>query len=133
MGDAAMHALIIEDDALLAMMIEDELRELGFTSVVTASTEEEAVSSIAMRCPDLVTSDGSLLAGSGMGAVRTICASCFVPEIFITADPERARRCVPGAVVIDKPFFAAQLIDAVSALVGRRYGKLRMISAPLDV
>ena len=57
-----MHALIIEDDALLAMMIEDELRELGFTSVVTASTEEEAVSSIAMRCPDLVTSDGSLLA-----------------------------------------------------------------------
>jgi DNA-binding response OmpR family regulator len=92
-----MHALVIEDDALIAMLIADELRELGFTSVHTASTGEEAVISVAGRCPDLVTSDGHLAAGSGMGAVRLIRASCSVPVICITGDPEHARRSMPGA------------------------------------
>ena len=33
-----MHALVIEDDAITAMLIEDELREIGFKSVDTATT-----------------------------------------------------------------------------------------------
>lgn len=110
-----MHALIIEDDAITAMMIEDELRDLGYSSVDTASTEQEAIEAAARQCPDLVTSDGSLVHGSGVGAVRKIRAALFVPVIFITGDPDSARHCIPDAPVIEKPFSIAQLVAAVEA------------------
>ena len=108
-----MHALVIEDDAITAMFIEDELRDLGYSTVDTVSTEQEAIAAVAKRCPDLVTSDGSLLMGSGVDAVRKIRASVSVPVIFITGDPENARRCLPSAPVLEKPFSVAQLIAAV--------------------
>jgi CheY-like chemotaxis protein len=108
-----MHALIIEDDAITAMMIEDELRDLGYTSVDTASSEQEAIAAVARRCPDLVTSDGSLIHGSGVGAVRKIRASLSVPVIFITGDPDHARHCIPDAPIIAKPFSVSQLVAAV--------------------
>ena len=108
-----MHALIIEDDAVIAMLIEDELRDFGFRSVDIVSTEEDAILSVAKRCPDLVTSDGSLLSGSGASAVRRIRSLCFTPVIFVTGDPEQARRCVPGVPVVEKPFSLKQLTAAV--------------------
>ena len=91
-----MHVLVIEDDAITAMLIEDELREFGFTSVDVASTEEEAIHSVAQRCPDLVTSDGSLLSGNGASAVKRIRNLCTTPVIFVTGDAERARRNASG-------------------------------------
>lgn len=108
-----MHALVIEDDAITAMLLEDELREMGFHSVDVASTEQEAMEAVGRRCPDLVTSDGSLLAGTGVGAVRQIRATLAVPVIFITGDPERARHCFPDVPVVEKPFSLNQLVAAV--------------------
>lgn len=109
-----MHALVIEDDAIIAMLIEDELREIGFKSVDVASTEEEAIEAVSRKGPDLVTSDGSLLAGTGVGAVRQIRdVLAAVPVIFITGDPEEARRCLPDVPVLEKPFSLSQLVAAV--------------------
>lgn len=109
-----MHALVIEDDAIIAMLIEDELRERGFQSVDLASTEEEAIEAVSRTRPDLVTSDGSLNAGTGVGAVRKIRAALVsVPVIFITGDPDQARRCLPDAPVIEKPFSLRQLDAAL--------------------
>lgn len=107
-----MHALIIEDDAVIAMLIEEELRDLGYSSVDVASTEEEAVRSFARR-PDLVTSDGSLLHGSGVGAVGRIRALSPVRVIFITGDPEDAGDSFRDAPILAKPFSVSQLIAAV--------------------
>jgi len=108
-----MHALIIEDDVITAILIEDELRDLGYSSFDMASTEHEAIEAVGRRCPDLVTSDGALLVGSGAGAVRRIRASLQVPVIFITGDPEQARNCLPDAPMLEKPFSVSQLITAV--------------------
>jgi len=108
-----MHALVIEDDAITAMLIEDELRDLGFTSIDTAATEEEAIAAVARRCPDLVTSDGALLVGNGVSAVRKIRSHFAVPVLFITGDSESARRCMPKTPVLEKPFTVAQFIAAV--------------------
>ena len=108
-----MHALVIEDDPVIAMMIGEELRDLGYSTVDTASTEREAIEAVGRKCPDLVTSDGSLYAGSGISAVRMIRQSISVPVIFITGDPERARHSLPNAPVLEKPFSVSQLIAAV--------------------
>lgn len=94
-----MHALIIEDNAITAMMIEDELKDLGFTSVDTAVSEQEAIAADARRCPDLVNSDGSLVGGSGMGAVRKIRSG---PRKTVHDRPARDRRRTDERRVIDQ-------------------------------
>jgi DNA-binding response OmpR family regulator len=116
MEAAPMHALVIEEDAVTAMLIEDELRDFGFSSADLVATEDEAISAVARRCPDLVTADGSLLTGGGIGAVRRIRASVAVPVVFITGDPERARHYMPGVPILEKPFTVAQLVAAVELL-----------------
>ena len=115
-----MHALVIEDDSLTAWLIAEELRELGFDSVDVATTESAACEAAARRPPDLITSDGRLEEGSGLGAVARIRASLGteVPVLFVTGDVESARDCAPGAVVIEKPFSAHQFGCAVRQLAG---------------
>ncbi len=128
-----MHALVIEDDEITAMLIEDELRELGFNSVETASTEEQALAAANRRCPDLITSDGSLTAGSGVSAVRKIRRCCPVPVIFITGDPQAARHAVPEAPILEKPFTMLQFINAIQKLLSSaaRMASYQSLSVPL--
>ena len=110
-----MHALVIEDDAITAMLMEDELRDLGFVSVDIASTEQEAIEAVARKCPDLVTSDGTLLSGSGLGAVRRIRDLCSTAVLFVTGDPASARRTMPRLPVLEKTFTIDQFNAAVKS------------------
>lgn len=77
------HALIIEDNALIALMIRDYLEECGYDSVDLASTQGEAIQLAEQRCPDLITADDSLEHGSGVEAIRHICRGKAIPVIFI--------------------------------------------------
>ena len=50
-----MHALIIEDEPRIGLMIEEELSDLGFVSFDRAVTEEDAVRMAEHTCPTLIT------------------------------------------------------------------------------
>jgi CheY-like chemotaxis protein len=63
-----MHALIIEDQLSIAMLIEEPLREIGCTSIDFALTEAEAIASAERHCPDIITSDIRLAHGCGKGS-----------------------------------------------------------------
>jgi CheY-like chemotaxis protein len=108
-----MHALIIEDEYLTAQLIEDRLRELGFTSFVFAMDEEEAVAAAREQCPDLITSNVELLVGCGIGAVQRICDEKPIPVLYITGSAARVRERCPWAVIIQKPFGMADLREGV--------------------
>jgi CheY-like chemotaxis protein len=110
-----MHALIIEDEPLIALLIEDRLRMLGYTSVDFAVTEAEAVAAAGRRCPDLITSDVRLTRGCGIGAVETICGGRPIPVVFITATACDVRARMRHAVVVEKPFALPQLDEALAA------------------
>jgi two-component system, response regulator PdtaR len=99
-----MHALIIEQDMWIILMIEDVLRELGYTSFAFASSREAAVAAASARCPDLITSDIRLGASSGVEAVRQICSAKPVPVVFVTATPWEVRDRDSTAVIVPKPF-----------------------------
>jgi CheY-like chemotaxis protein len=99
-----MHALVIEDEFLTAQLIEDRLRELGYTSFAFAMDEEEAVTAARERCPDLITSDVELLSGCGIDAVRRICDEKQIPVLYITGSGSAVRERCPWAVIIEKPF-----------------------------
>jgi CheY-like chemotaxis protein len=108
-----MHALIIEDEYLTAQLIEDRLRDLGFTSFACAMDENEAVGAAAEHCPDLITSDVQLSPGSGIDAVERICAEKPVPVLYITGSALVVRDRCPWAVIIQKPFGVADLREGV--------------------
>ena len=102
-----MHALIIEDEALIALTIEDLLLDLGFDSFDVAVTETEAVTAAAAKRPDLITSDVKLIAGNGINAVQTICAYRAIPVVFVTSNARQLRQRSIMAVVVDKPIQVA--------------------------
>jgi len=109
-----MHALIIEDEPLIAMLIEDHLRARGFTSVAFAVTEAEAVAAAATRCPDLITTDMRLPQGCGIAAVEAICGARPIPVIYITATAWEVRERLRDAVIVAKPFGSAHLDAAIA-------------------
>ncbi|HEX8214439.1 MAG TPA: response regulator [Allosphingosinicella sp.] len=109
-----MRALIIEQEALIACSIEDALRDIGFTSFDFACTVEDAVRVARRSCPDLITSDVRLGAGTGIDAVQAICAEKPIAVVFITATAWEVRQRLAGAVVVQKPFGSGDLKRAVA-------------------
>lgn len=108
-----MHALIIEQNAWIVLMIEDVLRDLGYTSFTVVSSGAAAVAAAQDRCPDLITSDVRLESGTGLEAVRRICSARPIPVVFVTATPWEIRDAGVSAVVLGKPFGPAALKEAV--------------------
>ena len=108
-----MHALIIEDEFLTAQLIEDRLRDLGFTSFSFAMDEAQAVAEASRRCPDLITSDVQLADGCGIDAVQRICGEKPIPVLYITGSAALIRERCPWAVIIQKPFGIADLSNGV--------------------
>lgn len=115
-----MHALIIEDESLLAMAIEDALRRCGFTSFDEAVSAEEAVTAAVLRCPDLITADVELRPGCGITAVQSICSEQPIPVLFITGSPGEVRIRMPGHAMVEKPFSADHIVDATKLTLESR-------------
>lgn len=112
-----MHALIIEDDLLSALLMQYLLEGCGCTSFDVASTEQAAVDAAARRPPDLITADVLIDAGDGVSAVRRICQRRRVPVLFVTGSPDALADC-PDAVVLVKPVTPSALQGAVMKIFG---------------
>lgn len=113
-----MHALIIEDEPITAMLIEDQLYALGYTSVDFAVTEAEAVAAAGRRCPDLITADVRLPEGCGIAAVEAICGRQRIPVVFVTGNAAEVRTRLRAAIVVSKPFGAHHITEAIWAATG---------------
>lgn len=99
------HVLIIEDEPLVAMLIEDTLVDAGADTIEIAVTQQEAIDAAHARRPDFITSDVALIEGRGPAAVAAILRACGdIPVLFITATPEECEPCAPPGDVLTKPF-----------------------------
>jgi CheY-like chemotaxis protein len=112
-----VHALIIEQDRWIILMIEGVLREIGYTSFATASSTEMAAAAAALHCPDLITSDLRLDSGTGIEAVRQICSERPIPVVFVTATPWEVRAGEPDAIIVPKPFGHETLKQGVTRAI----------------
>lgn len=109
-----MHALIIEDQPIIALIVEEHLRDAGYASFDIVATETDAVNAARTRYPDLITSDVRLAEGSGIAAVRAICSEGRIPVVFITASVWEYSEQLSGAVVLAKPFGPAEFDHALT-------------------
>jgi DNA-binding NarL/FixJ family response regulator len=110
--------LLIEDNPLIAEMMETALIEEGFRIVGIADTAERAVKLARLYHPDLAITD-IRLAGpqDGIQAALQILRETGARSIFATGnlDSVSAGRCAHAKPLgwLTKPYTASQLVDAV--------------------
>jgi len=115
MSKDRLHALIIEDELLIALDLRDTLTKLGFVSFDFAVSEQQAIELAEHRCPDLITADIELRPGSGIAAIKSICSRHgAVPVVYVTGRPELLHG-VSASLVVQKPFTALALQKAYCA------------------
>jgi two-component system, response regulator PdtaR len=109
----ALRVLIVEDDALIAMLLAQLLAGMGHDICATADTETAAVIAANQHRPDLMIVDAGLGRGSGVAAVEEILRAGPLAHVFISGDARRVQTLRPGAVVVRKPFRQAELDRAI--------------------
>lgn len=106
---------MVEDEPLIALDLENLLADHGATSFSFAASEAEAVSEAFDRRPDLITSDVTLLEGTGPSALRTIRAALgMIPVIYVSALAVEQLDDLTRALL--KPLNRATLITAFHEL-----------------
>jgi two-component system, response regulator PdtaR len=111
-----MRALIIEDDALIGMLLQKLLAEMGHEVCATATSEAAAVDAALRHKPDLMIVDARLGRGSGIAAVVEILRDGYVPHVFVSGDqPARIKEQCPNSVVLQKPFSQSEFARAIQS------------------
>jgi DNA-binding response OmpR family regulator len=114
-----LHILIIEDEAMIALAIEDALRTCGCDTFDFATSEEGAVAAARAHRPDVITADVRLAPGCGIRAVEAICAVSPIPVVFVTATAAEVHKRFPDHAVVHKPFDIRQVVNAVQIAMGQ--------------
>ncbi len=116
--------LVVEDEAILAMMVEDELLGAGARVIGPAATLDDA-----LRLVEAAAGDGGLdaavldlnLQGETAVPVADRLAARGVPFLFATGYGEGCDTGGhSGMPVLHKPFTAHELVAAVASLAGSR-------------
>ena len=118
---AAKHQLrimVVEDDALVGILLAELLGELGHDVCAIEDTEEGAVCSAALRHPDLMIVDAWLGEGSGISAVDTIQRDGIMPHVFVSGDIAWVRMSRPNSIMVQKPYREAEIADAIQQAIG---------------
>jgi two-component system, response regulator PdtaR len=113
----ALRVLVVEDDALIAVLLAEVLAAMGHEVCATAATEADAVTAASRFKPDLMIVDAGLGRGSGVSAVEQILRAGPLAHVFMSGDAARVRERRPGAVVIRKPFREAELVRAIDVAI----------------
>jgi len=113
-----LRVLLIEDEAMIAMLLTEVIDQMGHVVCAVAATEDDAIAASARCQPDLMIVDEILRKGSGVSAVREILRLGPVPHIFVSGESLEDQTLSPNAVVISKPFSISELIRAIQRALG---------------
>ena len=95
--------MIVEDEALVAMVLEDQLADLGLSIVATCPTVSEAIAAIDEKAPDSAILDVNL-GGQFVYPVADRLLERGIPFIFVTGyGPESVDRRYSSVRVLEKP------------------------------
>ncbi|HEY9343657.1 MAG TPA: response regulator [Inquilinus sp.] len=115
---AALRVLLVEDEAVIAVLLAEVLGGMGYEVCAIEATEADAVAAAARCRPDLMIVDARLGTGSGVAAVEEILRTGPVPHVFVSGDSSIVQALRPDAVVMQKPFREADLARAIQRALG---------------
>lgn len=121
---ARVPVLVIEDEAMIAWMLESLLEDMGFEAITIASNAIEAAAAAERQAPELVISDINLGPGAdGIEAVGAIRHNCSPAVVFVSAYIDENARSriseqVGGARILPKPLSGDQLSAVIRDALG---------------
>lgn len=113
-----LRVMIVEDDAVVSMLLAEVLAGMGHDVCAIATTESYAVAAAAASKPDMMIVDVRLRGGSGVCAVEEILRTGFVPHVFVSGDISSVWALKPDAVAIQKPYGQSDLAQAIQSALG---------------
>jgi two-component system, response regulator PdtaR len=118
-----MRILVVEDEALIGLLLAEVLTDLGHDVCGVEVTEAGAVAAAARCRPDLMIVDVWLADGNGISAIAEILRAGPMPHFFVSGDVASVRGLKPDAQVVQKPFREQELVLAIA----------RALSAPAPI
>lgn len=119
----AFRILVMEDDALIGMLLTEMLEGMGHGVCAVAATEADAVAAAAQHKPDMMIVDARLRHGSGIVAVEEILRTGFIAHVFISGDAATVRQLRPDDVIVEKPFRESDLVGAMQRALDAPTGR----------
>ncbi|MGB8891554.1 MAG: response regulator, partial [Methanoregula sp.] len=117
--------LVVDDEALIAMRLEERLSSLGYTVVGMAASGEDAIDKARSTRPDLVLMD-IVMPGrmNGIDSAKIISDELDIPVVFITAyaDDEiikKAKSVRPYGYIV-KPINELEIKAAIEVALFRK-------------
>src|SRR5271167_1085245 len=131
--------LVVEDDPIVAHVVQQQLLRFGYEVFGTAESGEQALRQIETAQPDLILMDIRIKGGiDGIETATRILRDHHIPVIYTTGSAaeetlERARNTKPYGYLI-KPFYDRELHATIQMAVQRHLGEkaLRESEARLD-
>ena len=114
----ALNILVVEDDAVIGMLLGELLIEMGHAVCAIESTQAGAIAAAAKYSPDMMIVDGFLGDDSGVSTVETILQTSRISHIFVSGGISNILTLRPQAVGLQKPYTEAQLVSALNCAVG---------------
>ena len=119
---SGLSVLVVEDEAIVSILVESMLQDLGCGDIWYASGVEEALGILAERTPDVAVLDVNLAGEPAYpvarqltsAAVRFVCASGY--------GADGIHKDWAGHPVIQKPFHCDMLARALATALGDRKG-----------
>jgi diguanylate cyclase (GGDEF)-like protein len=115
-----LKVLVLEDDRMVALLLEDMLGEIGCSVVGPCDRTEEALALIESQAPQVALLDVHLAPGSDGYAVAAALTARQVPFAFVTGDGGTQ---IPAEFadrhVLQKPFHLAALVRLLAELAQR--------------
>lgn len=117
---AGQKVLVVEDEAITALMVEAALLNEGADVIGPASTVQQALALLKQHTPDVATLDLNLN-GELATKVANALNALNVPFLIVSAYSNRDHLQLPlAAGVVQKPYSPESVIAAVVAILAKR-------------
>lgn len=112
--------LVVEDEALIGMLIEDMLGDIGCKCVDVAPSVEAALEALKSAAPDFAMLDINLN-GKRSFPVADVLLTRKIPFVFLSGYGSRGLdEAYAGARILQKPFQLGDLETALEDVLGER-------------
>jgi CheY-like chemotaxis protein len=121
MNKNGIKVLLVEDEVIIAMEIEMELKSLGLDVVGKAISYDGAIDMAKKKLPDVVLMDVNLKGKkNGIETSKEILQLGQIPIVFISAytdeETENRMKQIPGSYFLPKPFTIRDLSSKIDEI-----------------
>jgi 1,2-diacylglycerol 3-beta-glucosyltransferase len=119
-GATGKTLMIVEDEVLVAMVLDDALQAAGYNVLDLTDRHAEALEVAKTSKPDLALVNIRLAGGDDGVALAEQLKALDIPVLFISGQSSRARSARTAAIAsLPKPYDAADMVIAVAYLLAR--------------